>query len=232
MVGIIGAMDVEVDGLIAKMSGAAVEETHSGITYVKGKIGGADVVVARCGIGKVNAAVCAQTMILRYAPRVVLNTGVAGAISPEVRIGDIVIATGAVQHDFDLTPIGLTAKKGFILELDKAFIPCEPDVVSALCAAAGSCHTGVVASGDQFINCADVKAAVLREFDALACEMEGAAIAHVCALNGVPFGIVRTISDSADEEADFDFGEFVKVAAKKSVEIISRWLMTTSKNPS
>lgn len=223
MIGIIGALSIEIEGLLEKMSGVS-EESYSGITYVRGTLNGMDAVVAKCGIGKVNAAVCAQTMILKYRPKIIVNTGVAGAISSKVRIGDIIVATSVVYHDLDTTPICEGTKKGHILELDKAYIQCDPTVAAGLRAAAGECHGGIVASGDQFINCSYVKAKILHDFDATACEMEGAAIAHVCELNNMPFGIVRTISDNADDMSDFDFADFVKEAAKKSVDIISRWL--------
>jgi len=224
MIGIIGAMAVEVENLIEKMNEKTTAE-YSGITYVKGKLNGIDVVIAQCGMGKVNAAVCAQTMILMYSPKIVINTGVAGSISSKVKIYDIVIGKSAVQHDLDLTPIGI--EKGFVHELNEKFISCTPGVVDCLEIAAkkyGNYHTGVIATGDQFISCNTIKTTILRDFDALACEMEGASIAHVCALNNVDFGIVRTISDNADDDSNFDFNEFVREAAKKSVQIISEFL--------
>ncbi|MCL2224440.1 MAG: 5'-methylthioadenosine/adenosylhomocysteine nucleosidase [Defluviitaleaceae bacterium] len=224
MIGIIGAMAIEVEALIEKLDEKSTAE-FSGITYVTGKFGGTSVVVAQCGMGKVNAAVCAQTMILKYAPKVIINTGVAGSVCGSAKIGDIVIGEKAVQHDLDLTPLGL--ERGFISELETVFLPCTPDVVKRLESAAakfGSYRTETIATGDQFISCAQTKTAISNTFGATACEMEGASIAHVCTLNATPFGIVRTISDNADDDSSFDFNEFMKEAAKKSVRIIFEYL--------
>jgi adenosylhomocysteine nucleosidase len=223
-------MAVEVESFIAKL-GDPVTKKHSGISYIKGKFDETEVVVAQCGMGKVNAAVCAQTMILMYRPTVIINTGVAGALSPEVRIMDIVVAKCAVQHDLDLTPIGI--EKGFVTEINAKFIPCAPNAVEILEKAArkfGNVHTGVIATGDQFISSEKIKAAIVSDFDALACEMEGASIAHVCALNNTNFGIVRTISDNADDDSTFDFNEFLKEYAKKSADVISEFLRLFSRH--
>jgi adenosylhomocysteine nucleosidase len=224
MIGIIGAMAVEVESFIKKLSGT-VTEKHSGISYIKGSFNGTEVVAAQCGMGKVNAAICAQTMILMYSPKIIINTGVAGAISPKVKIGDIIIAKSAVQHDLDITPLGI--EKGFITEINQKFIPCAPDVIARLENAArkfGNCYTGVIASGDQFISSGETKTAIANDFGALACEMEGASIAHVCALNNVAFGIARTISDNADDDSNFDFNEFLQEYGKKSAEIVSEFI--------
>jgi adenosylhomocysteine nucleosidase len=220
-------MAVEVESLIEKITDATTEK-YSGISYVKGKLCGKNVIIAQCGMGKVNAAVCAQTMILKFSPDVIINTGVAGVLSNAAKIGDIVIGESAVQHDFDLTPVGI--EKGFIAEINRKFIHCTPSIVASLQGIAkkyGNCHTGTIATGDQFISCAKTKNEIQSDFSALACEMEGGSIAHVCALNDTNFCIVRTISDNADAEADFDFGEFVKEAAKKSVQIILDYLDET-----
>jgi adenosylhomocysteine nucleosidase len=228
MIGIIGAMEIEVASIIEKIENVQ-EQTYSGISFFSGELCGVQIVAAQCGIGKVNAAVCAQTMILKFAPQIIINTGVAGALSPAVKIHDIVIATHAVQHDLDLTPVGV--EKGHIAELNERFIPCAPAVITQLQSAAkkfGTFHTGIIATGDQFINCAAVKNQISQTFSALACEMEGASIAHTCALSNTPFGIVRTISDNADADVDFNFDEFVQQAAKKSVEMICEYLIIFS----
>ncbi|MCL2386763.1 MAG: 5'-methylthioadenosine/adenosylhomocysteine nucleosidase [Defluviitaleaceae bacterium] len=225
MIGIIGAMDIEVTAFIRAMSDTSTK-IYSGITYVKGRFSGVDVVVAKCGMGKVNSAICAQTMILMYSPTVVINIGVAGSISPTVKVGDIVIGKEAVQHDLDLSPIGL--KRGFIQEMNTIFIPCTPDITIGLKGAAENidctCHTGVIATGDQFISCKKTKNEIFENFNALACEMEGASIAQVCALNKIPFGIVRTISDNADGDSASDFTKFLHEAAQKSIQLITAFI--------
>ncbi|MCL2199184.1 MAG: 5'-methylthioadenosine/adenosylhomocysteine nucleosidase [Defluviitaleaceae bacterium] len=224
MTGIIGAMQVEVEGLIKKMSNTVID-VYSGVTFVRGKLGDTDVVVAKCGMGKVNAAVCVQTMILMYKPKIILNTGVAGSISNALRIGDIVIGQFVVQHDYDLTPIG--HEKGYIEEVDKILFPCDQSAVEILekiAAKHGTYHTGVIATGDQFVDRIDIKNEISGKFNALAVEMEGASLAHVCDLNNIPFGIVRVISDSADMDSHFEFFKFVEETAKISIEIISEFV--------
>ena len=210
MTGIIGAMEIEVASLIANLQDKT-EKTYSGIKFFSGKFEGADVVIAQCGIGKVNAAICAQTMVLMYSPTLIINTGAAGSLSDKLKIGDIVIAADTVQHDFDVTLIGI----------EKEVIPCTPSVVTRLTHAAhGSCHIGTIATGDQFISCAARKKAIADELGAIACEMEGASIARVCLLNNVQVGIVRAISDNANDDANFDFNEFLQEAVEKSVKTL------------
>jgi adenosylhomocysteine nucleosidase len=224
MIGIIGAMAIEVEFLVDKLTEKSTA-TYSGTSYVSGKYGEADVVVAHCGMGKVNAAVCTQTMILKYSPKIIINTGVAGALSDELVIGDIIIGKKAVQCDLDLRPIGLA--KGFIKELDTIYMNCTPSVVKRLESAARKYdryRVGVVASSDQFVSRDEKKAAIASDFTAIACEMEGASIAHVCMLGGVEFGIVRTISDNANDSSVFDFKKFMQQAAEKSVQIICNFL--------
>jgi len=216
MIGIIGAMEIEVKSLIEKIT-VETTENFSGITYVSGKMFDTDIVVAQCGIGKVNAAVCAQTMILKYSPQIIINTGVAGSVCDSVGVYDIVIGEKTVQHDLDLSPIGM----------ERVYISCTPEIVKRLAnSAAGKYHIGTIATGDQFINCGEIKSALSKEFSAIACEMESASIAHVCTLNNVDFGIVRTISDNANDDSAFDFNRFLQEAAEKSVKIICEFLKT------
>jgi len=226
VIGIIGAMQVEVEGFIKKMTDTS-RDVYSGIIFVRGKLNGVDAVVAKCGMGKVNGAICAQTMILMYSPKMIINTGVAGAISNSLHIGDIVIGRSAVQHDYDLTPIG--HEKGYIEELDKILFVCEPQIVECLEKVAkkhGRCSVGVIATGDQFVDRIDIKNEISGKFNALAVEMEGASIAHVCTLNDTAFGMLRTISDSADHDSHFEFFKFVEETAKTSIEIVSEFVVT------
>jgi len=230
MIGIIGAMPDEVEFLLEKLT-EKTEKKYSGTAYVSGKFGGEEIVVAKCGIGKVNAALCAQTMILLYKPAIILNTGVAGSVSESAKIGDVVIAGKIVQHDYDLSPIGF--EPGLVQEIGMVHIPCTSAVTRRLESAAkqfGNFHVGTIATGDQFISSADAKTALAKNFGAIACEMEGAAIAHVCTLAGVDFGIVRTISDNANDSSPKDFNEFLREAARKSVEIISGFLTQSPKS--
>lgn len=225
-IGIIGAMDVEVNELIESMNNIK-KETISGIVYYEGTLQDKDVVVAKCGVGKVHAAVCAQTMILKYKPDTLINTGVAGSLNSDLDIADLVISDNVVQHDMDTSGIGDPV--GLISGLNIINIPCPKELVEKIKKSADTIEgtnvkVGTIASGDQFICNQDKKEYIVKHFDALCAEMEGAAIGHVCFLNKVDFCIIRAISDKADGSAHMDFPEFVKIAAKKSTQLINTFL--------
>ena len=196
------------------------------LEFTSGSFGGRDVVVGMSGVGKVNAAMCAQTMILKYAPSLVINSGVAGSLSPRLGIGDIAVGTGVVEHDFDTTAVG--DPPAFFLELDGDTFPCDPDAVKAILRAAEAEGVRAVqaklASGDRFISDADTKARLVKLFGAEACEMEAGAIAHVCFSNGVPCAVIRAISDSTDGEHQVEFYQFLPVAAERSARVLMRFL--------
>lgn len=225
MVGIIGAMASEVEGLKAIMNPVKIEK-FSSVEFYSGKINGADVVVAEAGIGKVNAAVTAQTMILKYGVDRVINIGVAGGLEKSLRIGDIVIADQVVEHDMDTTPFG--DEPGFISGINRAYMPCDAEMAALLaeCTADLGIHTvvGTVASGDQFICTDEQRGRIIRQFNAYAAEMEGASIGHVCTMNGVKFGVLRAISDGANDDSTIDFPTFCKMAADNSIKIVELML--------
>lgn len=213
MTGIIGAMDIEVEAVKAAMSDT-MHVTLSGIPFYIGEICGKKAILARCGIGKVNAAVCAQIMISVFGVDEIVNTGVAGAVAHGVKQSDIVVAESFVQHDVDTSPIGDPI--GFVSTVCKINFEADKGISERLIKAVGdkaNVVSGVIATGDQFV--ADkTTAALLRErFNAAACDMEGGAIAHVCTLAKIPFGAVRCMSDSADEQAAMDYPEFAAKAA-------------------
>mgnify|MGYP000882723632 FL=1 len=224
--GIIGAMDIEVSELIESMENIK-KETISSITYYEGTLQGKNVVVAKCGVGKVHAAVCAQTMILKYKPSIIINTGVAGSLNSELDIGDLVISDSVVQHDFDTSGIGDPV--GLISGVNLINIPCSGSLVQQIEKSAKTIEgtnviVGTIASGDQFICSQDKRNYIVKHFNALCAEMEGASIGHVCYLNNVDFCIVRAISDKADGSAHMDFPAFVQIAAKKSIRLINTFL--------
>ena len=229
MTGIIGAMDIEVNGLIAQMTEAKTE-TISGIRYTSGKIGNHDCVVARCGIGKVNAALAAQTMILCFHPDRIINTGIGGSTSIKTHIGAVVIAENVVQHDMDTTIIGDKPGELFLPEEKIVYIPCDPKLTSDLekaCDSVGETNyvVGTVATGDQFISGNEKRLALNERFGAIACEMEGGSIGQVCRINHVPFAILRSISDSMSKEDDaVEYAAFSQLAAEKSIRILSAFL--------
>lgn len=222
MIGIIGAMPVEVDGLTAILN-EKQGEAVSGIVFYQGKISGVSCVVACCGPGKVNAAVCTQAMLMRYPVSLVINTGVAGGIGPGVRIGDLVVAEGVVQHDFDTSP--LDGVKGLLPVLNEVVVPTDQAASDTLLQCArrvydGNVTRGIVATGDQFISGGEQAAKIRDDFGADACEMEGGSIGQVCALNKIPFAVIRAISDHGDDEASVDFPAFASQAAQKSIELL------------
>ena len=225
MIGIIAAMNVEMESLRSYMKDAQTE-VISGVTFVRGRIGNHEVVTAVCGIGKVFAALCAQTMILRYSPKCIINTGVAGTLTDKLDIGSIAVSSACVQHDMDTSPIG--DPLGLISGINIIEIPADKALGNKLSACAKELDvrtsTGVIASGDQFVASAERKAFITEHFSAIACEMEGAAIGQVCYVNQVPFCVLRAISDSADGSSHMDYPVFVKMAAEQSVKLLRRFL--------
>lgn len=223
IIGIIGAMDIEVDALADSMSRKKVTEI-SGIKFYQGKLCGKDVVIAKCGIGKVFASICAQTMILKFNPSVIINTGVAGTLDSEIHVLDIAIATGVVQHDMDTSALGDPV--GLISGINVVEFKADDLVIKSLKNACESvksfCKQGIIATGDKFIHDLQDKAWLKSQFSAIACEMEGGAIGHTCYVNKVPFGIIRAISDG--EGATMDYLTFSKQAAQKSIEIVKKFV--------
>ena len=222
MIGIIGAMDEEVEKLKASITDAKTEE-HNGLTFVTGKLNGKDVTVVRSGIGKVNAGACTAVLIDCYKVDYVINTGIAGSLDAHIDIGDIVISEDAVQYDMDATNFGY--KLGEIprvgtLEFkasDKliAFAEEENRRVNS------DIHTfiGRVCSGDKFVSDGETKEWIIKHFQGKCCEMEGAAIAQVAWQNKVPFVIIRAISDKADDSAHMDYPAFEKKAIEHCVKL-------------
>ena len=216
-IGIIGAMQVEIEGLKKDMTGIT-EEQISGVRFTRGKLCGRDVVCAVCGVGKVFAAIAAEAMILRYGVCALLNTGVAGGLADGLCVGDIVVARDVVQHDMDTSPLGDPV--GLLSGINVVEIPTDEALCTALVRAAEACGLspvlGRVASGDQFIANDAQKARIKAQFGAAACEMEGGSIGHVAYVNGVPFAVLRAISDGGD---GMEFSEFVTLAAARSVAV-------------
>ncbi len=226
MIGLIGAMAVEVEGLMAELTGR--QEIKIGMdVFVSGCLYGKEAVLAVCGPGKVNAALCAQSMILHFHPEWVLNLGVAGAGENGVSIGDMVIATAAVQHDMDTSPIGDPV--GMVSKINLVEIPCDAALRRRLVAAASTVegmrvHEGVIATGDQFIHDGAVRSRIHGLFHAKAVEMEGGAVAQACYMHGVPCGVLRSISDQADGHSEMDYPTFTRLAAAHSQQVVERLL--------
>ncbi len=220
-IGIIGAMALEVDSIKSQIEDCSIT-TISGIDFFCGTLYGKSVVVAKCGVGKVFAAICAQTMILSFGTTHIINTGIGGTLTSELDILDVAIASGAVQHDMDTSPIGDPV--GLISGINRILLPTDQALAKTAAAAAkelGIKHMlGVIASGDQFIADSERKRLIVDNFGAICCEMEGAAIGHVCYVNSIPCLIVRAISDSASGEAKMEFPKMASSAAMRSQALI------------
>lgn len=219
-IGIIGALDEEVKNLVAALESHECERVgmidfHTGILY------GKRVAVARCGVGKVFAAVCCEAMILKYSPSLVVNTGVGGALGKGISTADVVVADKLCQHDMDTSPLG--DPKGLISGINIIYFDADARAVKILCDAAReisvNAFVGTVASGDKFISATEDKERIVSEFSAICCEMEGAAIAQVAFVNSTPFAVVRAISDSADGTATMDYPTFLPIAARNSTAL-------------
>ena len=226
-IGIIGAMDEEVDILVEIMD---IKETveKASLKFYEGTLEGKDIVLVRCGIGKVNSALCAQILISEFKVNAIVNTGVAGALHDDLDVQDIVISTDAIQHDMDATVFGY--KKGIVPRMENSTFVADEKLIQAAYdssvaeAKSNKVVKGRVVSGDIFISSKELKDELVKEFDAYCGEMEGAAIAHVCTLNDVPFVIIRAMSDKADGSADVTYEEFVVEAAKNSKDIVLKML--------
>lgn len=227
-IGIIGAMEPEVEAIIATLT-EEKSETVSGITFHTGKIGEKSVAVAKCGIGKVFAALCTEIMILKYAPNLLVNTGVGGALASGITTGDIVIASDLCQHDMDTSAIG--DPKGLVSGINMIYFEADKRATKILLSNAKdlglNARLGRIASGDKFIASKEDKTRIVTDFSADACEMEGCAIAQTAFVNGTPFAVVRAISDSADGEATMDYPTFLPLAARNSTNLtlalITEW---------
>ncbi|MBQ7313273.1 MAG: 5'-methylthioadenosine/adenosylhomocysteine nucleosidase [Clostridia bacterium] len=219
--GIIAAMKIEAELIEAAMTDI-VRETCGSIEYCLGKIGTTDIVLAVCGIGKVFAAICAQTMIVKYAPDAVINTGVGGTLTKKLSVGDVAVSSAMVQHDMDTSALGDPV--GLISGINIVEIPADAalaEKISAIVKSMGiNTVTGTIATGDQFIGNQETKNRIVDTFGAIACEMEGAAIGQVCYVNKVPFAVIRAISDDADGGACEDYPTFAKMAAKNSAKAV------------
>lgn len=219
--GIIGAMEEEVETLLERMDEKNTAK-RAGSSFCEGKLSGLDVVVVQCGIGKVNAAVCAQILCDCYGVTHIVNTGIAGSLCAELDIGDLVVSLDAMHHDFNCCAFGYPM--GQVPGTDTVAFPADEALIRLAFAAAESVnegHTkiGRIASGDQFVADPALKDRIIANTQALCTEMEGAAIAQTAYRNAVPFVILRAISDKADNSADMDYPTFERIAAHRCAAV-------------
>ena len=223
-IGIIGAMDEEVHILKGQMQEVQVR-TVASMEFYEGYLQGRNAVVVRCGIGKVNAAVCTQILIDLFGVTAVINTGVAGSLRNEIDIADIVLSLDTQQHDVDATGFGYPA--GVIPRMETSIFPADGhliDLAKQVCSEKlpeTGVHIGRIVSGDQFISDHDIKTRLAEQFNGYCTEMEGAAIAQTAFLNQVPFLIIRAISDKSDHSAEMSYKEFEEIAIKNTVKLLN-----------
>ena len=222
-VGIIGAMEQEVARLKEVMENVSIT-TRAGMDFYEGILEGKKVVVVQSGIGKVNAGMCTQILVDLFQVEAVINTGIAGSLNNDINIGDIVLSTDVLHHDMDATGFGYP--KGQIPRMDTLSFAADERLIKLAGEACKNAvpeigvHVGRVVSGDQFISDKAVKERISSNFDGFCTEMEGAAIAQVSYLNKVPFVILRTISDKADDSATMDYPAFEKLAIANNVKVM------------
>ena len=219
--GIIGAMTVEVALLKENMENMTVS-THAGMEFCEGRLCGMDAVVVQCGVGKVNAAMCAQILCSCYGVTHLVNTGIAGSLNAQLDIGDLVVSRDAMYHDVDCNAFGYPSGK--VPGMDVIAFPADEKLMEMAYAAAeavnpGHTKIGRVASGDQFVASRELKEKIISITQALCTEMEGAAIAQTAYRNGIPYVILRAISDKADDSADMDYPTFERIAAHRCASV-------------
>ena len=228
ILGIIGAMSEELEILLKDMQ-LESQKVIANMTFNKGKLWNQDVVAVVCGIGKVNAAICTQILISEFGANKVINVGVAGGIGKEIYPGDVVIANNLVEHDMDCSVFGDAI--GQVPRMNTFDFKCDPELISI---AKKACEeiselnsfTGRIASGDQFVANLEKIQWLDQEFGAISCEMEGASIAHTCYVNNVPFVVIRSISDNANNGAHVDFEKFTPIAVKNSTAILKEMILS------
>lgn len=222
-IGIIGAMELEVESLKEEMTVSRVEK-KAGMEFFEGTLSGTSVVIVRSGVGKVNAALCVQLLADLFQVTHIINTGVAGSLNAKLDIGDILISTDALHHDVDATIFGY--QPGEVPQLGVREFPADrrmAELAKAACEKVNpDIHAvlGRVVSGDQFISSKEVKNRLIQQFAGDCAEMEGAAIAHGAYLNEIPFVIIRAISDKADDSSEVEYPVFEAAAAKHSAALV------------
>lgn len=221
VLGIIGAMDVEVQLLKENLEDCCVV-SNAGMDFYKGKLRGVDAVVVQCGVGKVNAAICAQVLCSCFDVTHLINTGIAGSLDARLDICDLVISEEVMHHDMDCSCLGYPV--GQVPGMDTQEFPADKELIRRALAVAeqkkpGHTWSGRIASGDQFIASKERKEEIIRNTQAICTEMEAAAIGHTAYRNGVPYVIIRAISDKADDSEQMEYPVFEAIAARLCAEV-------------
>ena len=228
MLGIIGAMDVEVNSIKSELENVEIKNIAA-MDFYKGTLAGKEVVVVKCGVGKVNAAICAQILVSVFGVSALVNTGVAGSLNNDINICDIVVSTSALEHDMDVTPLGYA--KGVIPDMDQSEFKADENLIKLAKDSAEEAgldvkiFEGKVVSGDQFIGTHEAKVYLRDTFNGDCAEMEGASIAHTAYLNKTPYVVIRAISDKADGGAQMDYPTFEKKAAEHCAKLVEEFIV-------
>ena len=224
-VGFICPMDCEL-AAVTRLFSEVKTVRYAGLDFYEGSIEGRRAVAVKCGVGKVFAALAAEALILGFSPDLVINTGVAGNLSDSLSIGDVVVSSAVVQHDMDTSPLGDPV--GLISGINKVYIESDADAAKTVCEVLDTLGVryaeGVVASGDQFVAGKEKRDFIKTTFGALCCEMEGAAVGQVCYANGVPFLVLRALSDDADGASPDDFPAYCVKVSETSSRVISAFM--------
>jgi adenosylhomocysteine nucleosidase len=223
-IGLMGAMDEEVELFLHKLTNTN-SQILSGILFTQGEWHGKRVILCKCGVGKVNAAVCTQLLIQHFHVDCIIFTGVAGALDPRLDIGDIIISTDCTQHDMDVTALGFPLTT--IPYAEHSIFPADPWLINQASGLAeqmypGQIYRGTILSGDQFIANRAKVIELHQNLNGICVEMEGAAVGQVCHMNQIPFVIIRSISDKADGSAHVNFSEFIKHASQRSANLVEK----------
>jgi len=221
-IGMIAAMNEEVESIKKIMKDISIKTIYE-LQFIQGKINEKYVVLAKCGVGKVNAARTAQILLDNFDIEYVINVGTAGSLNENIEIGDIVIAEKLVQHDFDITAAG--RKKGYITGVGKYFYS-DKNLIEKAKNVIGEMNenfnafVGTIVTGDIFVQDIQVKNKIKSEFNADCAEMEGAAIAQVCMLDNIPFIVIRSISDKPNGNNAVDFEKYLELACERYAKFI------------
>ncbi|MBQ5347637.1 MAG: 5'-methylthioadenosine/adenosylhomocysteine nucleosidase [Ruminococcus sp.] len=227
MIGIICALKIEVEGLKELMENPEVMK-KAGLEFISGKIFDKDVVLLECGIGKVNAAIGTQIMIDSFSPDVIINSGIAGSLSKDLVVGDMVISKDCVEHDINCTALDEPRGQISFTDEKRIDIPADKDTYEKLaeCCKNLGAHVrlGRIATGDMFVSYVSQRENIAYEFGALCCEMEGGAVGHVCYRNNVPFAILRSISDDLKFNKAVDYDQFSQLAADRTIKALKKFI--------
>ncbi len=224
-IGLIGAMDCEITEIKNSMS-LVNEKIVSGMTFYNGLLNGKEVVLVKCGVGKVFAGIATEILIVNFGVTHVINIGVAGSVVSSLKIGDIVVSSAVVQHDMNTSAIGDPV--GLVSGVNKIFFDADTFLVDSAVSAGEKFSynvcKGVVASGDLFVEKNSTKHYIADNFNAVCAEMEGGAVGQVAFINNVPFVVIRSISDDGDNSHKIEFATFAVECAKKVGNVVKEMI--------